>query len=110
MAVAGYGGAPVNPGLLLVAKLWAYCRTHAPGTRVMASGIRTPEEAKALAGVDFLVLGPKVMAALAASTTLEGYNDGLSAAEEENAGECFFLWRAALRGRFGCVEALRPAG
>ena len=46
----------------------------------MASGLRSKAEAVALAGCDFLVVGPKVLAALSAAPTLEGFNDGLSAA------------------------------
>jgi hypothetical protein len=37
----------------------------------MASGLRSKAEAVALAGCDFLVVGPKVLAALSAATTLE---------------------------------------
>jgi len=46
----------------------------------MASGLRTAEDALALAGVDFLVAGPKVLQGLAAMPSAQGYNDGLSAA------------------------------
>eukprot|EP00878_Enallax_costatus_P009242 GHUV01009660.1.p2 GENE.GHUV01009660.1~~GHUV01009660.1.p2 ORF type:complete len:118 (+),score=50.94 GHUV01009660.1:665-1018(+) len=46
----------------------------------MASGLRTKEDALALAGCDYLVLTAKVMAELEASPTLQGYNAGLSAA------------------------------
>ena len=58
----------------------AYCRRFHPGTAVMASGVRTREEALALSGVDYLVAGPKVLASLAAKPTTAGYNDGLTAA------------------------------
>lgn len=35
-------------------------------------------DALALAGVDYLVVGPKVLETLAETPTLEGYNDGLT--------------------------------
>lgn len=84
IAAAGYGAGRADPGVLLVEKVWAYCQRHHPKTRVMASGLRTKAEALALAGCDFLVVGPKVMAALGAST-LEGYNDGLHVSDVEPA-------------------------
>lgn len=48
----------------------------------MASGLRNKAEALALAGCDFLVMGPKVLTAMATAATLDGYNTGLSAAED----------------------------
>jgi transaldolase len=72
------GGAPgATPGVDLVARIWCYVRRFHPKTAVMASGVRTREEALALSGVDYLVTGPKVLAALAAKPTTAGYNDGL---------------------------------
>jgi transaldolase len=35
-------------------------------------------DALALAGIDYLVVGPKVLATLAETPTLQGYNDGLT--------------------------------
>ena len=35
-------------------------------------------DALALAGVDYLVVGPKVLATLSETPTLQGYNDGLT--------------------------------
>jgi transaldolase len=82
----GYRSA-VNPGVELSKRIWAYCRIRHPASLVMVSGIRTREDALALAGVDFLVAGPRVLDALAATPTRSGYNDGLSgAAEEEETG------------------------
>ncbi|PSC70606.1 putative transaldolase [Micractinium conductrix] len=83
MARAGYGSEQVNPGILLVEKLYNYIQKHHGGhTKVMASGLRTKAEALSLAGCDFLVVGPKVLTALNSATTLDGYNTGLSAAED----------------------------
>lgn len=36
-----------------------------------------------LAGVDYLVVSPQVLASLGASATTEGYNDGLTAAADD---------------------------
>eukprot|EP00887_Chlorella_sp_A99_P006023 scaffold27.g6023.t1 len=77
MALAGYGTEDINPGLLLVEKLYCYCKRYHPKTLVMASGLRSKQEALALAGCDFLVVGPKVLKSLSQMSTLEGYNDGL---------------------------------
>ncbi|KAL4856616.1 putative transaldolase [Chlorella vulgaris] len=83
MAKAGYGDSEINPGLLLVEKVYNYCQKHHGGrTKVMASGLRNKAEALALAGCDFLVMGPKVLTAMATAATLDGYNTGLSAAED----------------------------
>ena len=79
IARAGYGAARPNPGLLLVEKIYNYCASRHPATKVMASGLRSTEEALALAGCDYLVVGPKVLSALSGAATLEGYNDGLHA-------------------------------
>ncbi|PRW61225.1 putative transaldolase [Chlorella sorokiniana] len=83
MARAGYGSEQVNPGLLLVEKIYSYVQKYHGGkTKVMASGLRTKAEALALAGCDFLVVGPKVLNGLASASTLDGYNTGLSATED----------------------------
>ncbi|KAL4446251.1 hypothetical protein ABPG77_003058 [Micractinium sp. CCAP 211/92] len=83
MAKAGYGVDQINPGLLLVEKIYNYIhKYHGGRTKVMASGLRTKAEALALAGCDFLVVGPKVLTGLDSSATLDGYNTGLSAVEE----------------------------
>ena len=74
---AGGGGSGSSPGVALVTRIWCYTRRFHPGTAVMASGVRSREEALALSGVDFLVAGQKVLAALAAKPTTAGYNDGL---------------------------------
>lgn len=72
MMMAGYGASLPNPGVLLVERAWAYCTSHHSKTKIMASGLRTKEEALLLAGCDFLVVGPRILEALSSSTTLEG--------------------------------------
>ncbi|KAL6782528.1 TAL2 [Auxenochlorella protothecoides x Auxenochlorella symbiontica] len=87
LAVADEYGESVNPGLVLVETLYHYVKRFHPKTRIMASGLRTKAEALRLAGCDYLVVGPRVLEALAAAATLEGYNDGLRADEDEAPGE-----------------------
>ncbi|KAF8072691.1 AL21 [Scenedesmus sp. PABB004] len=70
----------VDPGQRLASQLYTYCKKFHPKTAVMASGLRTKDDALALAGCDYLVLTAKVMSDLEASPTLAGYNSGLSAA------------------------------
>mmetsp|Transcript_25893 Transcript_25893/g.56419 ORF Transcript_25893/g.56419 Transcript_25893/m.56419 type:complete len:389 (-) Transcript_25893:900-2066(-) len=77
---AGYVS-PVDPGVLLVIQLYNYVHKYHSKTKVMASGIRTKEDALALSGVDFLVAPAKVLKELGSTATTEGYNDGLHAAE-----------------------------
>lgn len=83
MATAGYGAKEANPGIMLIEKIWSYCQLKHPNTKVMAAGLRSKDDALALAGCDYLVVGPKVMNALSDSPTLEGYNDGLHAGANE---------------------------
>lgn len=72
MMMAGYGTASPNPGVLLVEKAWSYCKNHHSKTKIMASGLRSKEEALALAGCDFLVMGPRVLESLGSASTLSG--------------------------------------
>lgn len=71
----------VDPGVQLVRRLYGYVKARHPKTQIMASGIRTKDDALALAGCDYLVLSARVMAELEASATLQGYNSGFSAAD-----------------------------
>lgn len=48
----------------------------------MVSGARTRDDALSIAGVDFIVLNPKVMQLLNETPTAEGYNDDLSGISE----------------------------
>jgi transaldolase len=73
---SGYASS-VHPGIELSKRIWAYCKTRHPGTKVMVSGVRSREDALALCGVDYIVAGPRVLDALAATPTRAGYNDGL---------------------------------
>jgi len=68
----------VHPGRELVKKVYGYCRRHHPKTKIMVSGVRTREDALSVAGVDFIVLGPKVLTLLNEVPTAEGYNYDLS--------------------------------
>ncbi|GAX80172.1 hypothetical protein CEUSTIGMA_g7610.t1 [Chlamydomonas eustigma] len=73
------GQSSVDPGRLLVEQVYNYTKKFHPKTKVMASGIRTKEDAMALSGVDYLVVSSKVIAELSAVPTAAGYNDGLQA-------------------------------
>lgn len=70
----------IDTGIRLASQMYTYCKKYHPKTQVMASGLRTKQDALALAGCDYLVLTAKVMSELEASPTLQGYNAGLSAA------------------------------
>jgi len=86
IAMAGYGAAEANPGLLLAEKVFSYCKQANPKTKLMVSGLRTKQETLSLAGCDLLVIGPRVLEALQASATLDGYNDGLHASSDSTSG------------------------
>lgn len=78
---SGFNASDFNPGIELAKRIWCFTQKYHKGkTRVMVSGIRSRDDALALAGVDFLVAGPKVLEALRDMPTRKGYNDGLSAA------------------------------
>eukprot|EP00210_Caulerpa_lentillifera_P002460 g2358.t1 len=68
----------IHPGYELVKKIFSYCKKQHPETRIMVSGVRTREDALAVAGVDYIVLGPKVIHQLNEVPTAEGYNYDLS--------------------------------
>ena len=86
MAAAGYGASQANPGVLLMEKIYAYCQRFHAKTKLMASGLRTKTEVLGLAGLDFLIVGPRVLEALQSTATLEGYNDGLRASVDDSRG------------------------
>lgn len=71
----------VDPGVSLVQSLFTYVKKFHPSCRIMASGLRTKDDALALAGCDYLILAPKIMSQLAGTPTLQGYNDSLSASD-----------------------------
>lgn len=71
----------MHPGRELVKKVFGYCRRHHPKTKIMVSGVRTREDALSIAGVDFIVLGPKVLELLDGVPTAEGYNYDLSGSD-----------------------------
>ena len=77
---SGFSDASYSPGIELAKRIWLFNQRFFAKTKVMVSGIRSKDDALALAGVDFLVAGPKVLEALRETPTRAGYNDGLSAA------------------------------
>ncbi|CAL5225633.1 g8489 [Coccomyxa viridis] len=74
----------VNPGVRMAERIYNFCKKYHAKTQVMVSGIRKPADALALCGVDYLVVGPKVLATLKDSQTLQGYNDGLTSLPQED--------------------------
>lgn len=70
----------LHPGRELVKKIFSYCKKQHPETRIMVSGVRTREDALAVAGVDYIILTPKVIRQLNEVPTAEGYNYDLSGA------------------------------
>lgn len=67
-------------GVRTAAAAYALAQRGGGGTRLVAMGLRTADEALALSGIDYMIVPDDVSAALAAQATLAGYNDGLSAA------------------------------
>ncbi|GFR44287.1 hypothetical protein Agub_g5496 [Astrephomene gubernaculifera] len=68
-----------DPALALVRDLYCYGRRFHPKTKIMAMGLRSRKDALDLAGLDYLVLSPRVLEQLSLEPTDQGYNDGLSA-------------------------------
>ena len=77
------GASDIHPGRALVKKFYGYCKKHHPKTKIMVSGIRTREDALSMAGVDYIVLGPKVLKLLDEVPTAEGYNYDLSGVDDK---------------------------
>jgi len=50
----------VDPGVLLMKKLYMYLKKFHPSTQLMASGIRSKSQALALAGLEYIVVSPPV--------------------------------------------------
>ena len=82
-------------------------KKYHPATKVMVSGVRSRDDALALAGVDFLVAGPKVLDALRETPTRAGYNDGLSAASAPADEAVPLTAEAAAAATFEASETLK---
>lgn len=50
----------VDPGVSLVEQMYNYVKQYHPSTRIMATAIRTKDDAMALSGLDYLVVPQKV--------------------------------------------------
>ena len=70
----------------------------------MVSGVRTKDDALQLAGVDFLVAGPRVLEELGAMPTLAGYNDGLRPAGDDDGDD-----EPTLTPAYAAAAAFEPA-
>lgn len=84
-----------DPGHAFVKRIYNYCKKYHPKTLVMASGIRTKEDALAVAGCDFVIVGPRVLKALDDAPTVMGYNDGLTAESTQTGFERILSTEAA---------------
>lgn len=73
-----------NPGVQLAERIYNYCAKYYPKTKVMVAGFRNKADALALAGVDYLVLNERIIDSLDKATTLQGYNDGFRADENDD--------------------------
>ena len=89
-SLASSAAASAEAGRDLVAAVQAYAQQKGRRSTVMAVAT-SAEEVRELAGTPILLVPPKVVMDLAASNTLAGYNDGLSAvsggAETAHAGD-----------------------
>lgn len=80
------GAGEINMGVRTAAAAYALAQRGGGGTRLVATGVHTAEEALALSGIDYMLIPDDVSAELAAQATLAGYNDGLSAAAAAASG------------------------
>lgn len=69
----------VDPGVVLMKKIYMYSKKYHPGSQLMASGLRSKAQALNLAGLEYMVVSPPVLESLENSSTLSGFNDGLRA-------------------------------
>ncbi|KAG1680202.1 hypothetical protein FOA52_000316 [Chlamydomonas sp. UWO 241] len=75
---------PSDAGIKLVQQISAYVHKHHPSkTAVMASGVRTKDDALRLSGVNYMILPSRVIAELSATPTTTGYNDGWCFCEDD---------------------------
>ena len=59
--IPGFPTRTTTLGVELAKRIWMFNQRFHPKTKVMVSGVRSRDDALALAGVDFLVAGPKVL-------------------------------------------------
>jgi hypothetical protein len=71
-----------NVGVRTAATAYTFAQREGaqPPSRIVVIGVRKATEAKLLSGLDYMILPDNVQAQLQAEATLQGYNDGLSAA------------------------------
>lgn len=59
-------------------EIFNFVKKHHPKTRLIVSGVRTREDALAVAGADYILAPAAVVEELRSMGTTAGYNDGLS--------------------------------
>lgn len=77
---AGGDSSGINVGARAAAAMYAYAQQQGGVTKVIVAGLRKADEAIALSGVDYMIMPSDVSDKLRKQSTLQGYNDGLSAA------------------------------
>lgn len=50
----------VDPGVVLMKKIYMYLKKYHPGSQLMASGLRSKAQALNLAGLEYMVVSPPV--------------------------------------------------
>lgn len=81
---AGCDAKSVNVGVRIATAIYCFAHQAGAGTRVVASGLRKEEEVLQLAGIDYMVIPKKIVEKMAGQGTLQGYNDGLTAATSDD--------------------------
>ena len=81
---AGCDAKRVNVGVRIATAIYCYAHQAGAGTKVIVSGLRREEEVLQLSGVDYMVIPEKIVQKMAGQGTLQGYNDGLTAATSDD--------------------------
>jgi transaldolase len=70
----------INMGVKTATAIYSYAQQQQSATRIVVTGLRKAEEVVALSGIDYMIVPGEIAKQLASRGTLDGYNDGLSAA------------------------------
>lgn len=73
------GSADVNVGVRTASAIFSYAQQQGGHTRVIVAGLRKSSEAIQLSGIDYIIAPAEIVKKLQQQSTLQGYNDGLSA-------------------------------
>ena len=78
------GVSKVNVGVRTAAAIYTYAQQQGARTKVIAAGLRKPEEVLALSGIDYMIMPSEIVRKLENQSTLQGYNDGFTASQVED--------------------------